>query len=227
MISCTTFSGNAMTTTLKCYTRLLTILLLTGLSSLVNAADLTKVEITFKGIQFDKPGEMEKVKQMCLDTPAEREVVGIKIPQRSPSNCVAEPNSNDHGLDQVSFDTSFGSLEKTRIQFSRGAKDTLISVSIFSSADDVMALVEPLMAKYGAPKVKPVVLEMRNGAHITREILTWTDRRGTVMTLNPAAESVSAAADLRYGRLSIESAQLRTIKAKMKDAVTSAVKSNL
>lgn len=205
----------------KRYTRLLAVLFLTGISGLAIADGLSKSEITFKGIRFDKPGEMEKVKQMCLESP-ELDTLFHKYQNRFPSNCEAEPNSNDHGLDQVSFTTSFGSLEQS-IQFTKGANDTLIGISIFSSVGEILTLVKALNAKYGASKVKPVQLEMRNGAKITREILTWNDRRGTVMTLNTATES----SDLRYGRLSIESAQLRTIKAKMKDTVTSAIKSNL
>lgn len=208
------------------FTRLLAILFLTGVSGLVIADGKSKSEITFKGIQFDKPGEMEKVKQMCLDTPAERDVVGIKIQHRFPINCVPEPNSNHHGLDQVFFTTSFGSLEQS-IQFTKGENDSLIGVSIFTSSAEIVTLVDALNAKYGAPRVNPVLLEMKNGAKVTREILTWADSRGTVMTLNTAAESVSAKADLRYGSLSIESARLRTIKTKMKDAVTSAIKDNL
>jgi len=210
----------------KHYTRLLTILFLIGISGFSVAAEQSKSEITFKGIQFDKPGEMEKVKQMCLDTPEFKSIGNSKFQNRFPSNCVAEPNTNYHGLDQVSFTTSFGSLEES-IQFTRGANNSLISVSIFSSVEDILTLVEALKDKYGAPKVTPVLLEMRNGAKVTREILTWTDRRGTVMTLNTAAESTSAKADLRYGSLSIESMQLRTIKAKMNDAVKSAIKNNL
>lgn len=210
----------------KHYTKLLTILFMIGISGFAVADEQSKSEITFKGIQFDKPGEMKKVEKMCLKTPEFESIDDSKFQNRYPSNCIAEPNSNYHGLDQVSFTTSFGSLENS-IQFTKGANNTLIGVSIFSSVEEILTLVEALKAKYGVPRVTPVILEMRNGAKVTREILIWTDRRGTVMTLNTAAESTSAKADLRYGRLSIESAQLRTIKAKMKNAVTSAIKDNL
>lgn len=209
---------------MKSYIRLLAVLFLTGISGHAIANGLSKSEITFKGIRFDKPGEMEKVKQMCLETP-ELDAQYHKY-QRFPSNCEAEPNSNDYGLDQVYFNTSFGSLENG-MQFTKGENDTLIGVSIFSSSERISTLVEALKAKYGKPKVNPVLLEMGNGAKVTREIMIWIDSRGTVMKLNTAAESASAKADLRYGRLSIESARLRTIKAKMKDEVTSAIKDNL
>lgn len=212
--------------TMSRFTRLFAILLLTGVSGFVIADGKSKEEITFKGIQFDKSGEMKRVKQMCLDTPAERDVVGVKIQQRYPINCVAEPNSHDYGLDQISFTTSYGSLEGD-IRFSKGQNDSLIGVSIFASSAKIVTLVPALTAKYGAPRVNPVLLEMINGTKVTRDILTWIDSRGTLMTLNPAAESLSAKADLRYGRLSIESARLRAIKAKMKDADTSAIKDNL
>ena len=90
-----------------------------------------------------------------------------------------------------------------------------------------MTLWIALNAKYGEPRINTVLLEMKNGAKVTREILTWADSRGTVMTLNTAAETVSAKADLMYGSLRIESARLRAIKTKMKDAGTSSIKDNL
>lgn len=197
-------------------TKLLVVLSLTGITCLAIAAEPTKPEITFKGIRFDIPGEMEKVKQMCLES----------VKNEASSKCTAKSNPEHYGVDQTYFKTSYGSLNEGVI-FYNGTDDTLIGVSILYQVEELMTLIEPLKAKYGEPKISPFVVEMKNRANVAREILTWTDSRGTVMILNTAARTPQVKADLRYGRLSIESAQLRTIEAKVKDATTSAIKDDL
>lgn len=189
--------------------------------------ETTKVEITFKGIHFDKPGEMEKIKQLCLAESEYKYIAGGRFQNRFPITCIAEPNPSDHGLSQVSFEASFGSLRQSVIRFTKGKQDSLIGVSIFGSVEEISTLVPALLDKYGPPKLSPIIIELNNGNRVTRELMKWTDVRGTVMTLNTAAATTNAKADLRFGTLTIESVQLRSIKGSKSDKFKDAIKENL
>jgi hypothetical protein len=189
--------------------------------------ETTKVEITFKGIHFDKPEEMEKIIRLCLAESEYKYIAGRRFQNRFPITCIPEPNPNDHGLIQVSFEASFGSLKQSVIRFTKGKQNSLIGVSIFGSVEEISTLVPALLDKYGPPTLSPIIIELNNGNRVTRELMKWTDVRGTVMTLNTAAASTSAKADLRVGTLTIESVQLRSIKGSKSDEIKDAIKENL
>ena len=188
--------------------------LLLGFSAHAFSADLTKTIIVYKDIQFGKPGEMQKLKQKCL----------ASTEFRSPDDCSTKPNTADFGLDDLRFSDTFGPREGP-VLFTKGPDDSLIGVNVFFVSSYLPAYIDSLTAKYGQPDVKPFVVVLKSGQTATRELLTWTDSRGTVMTLRTAVDTPQMKNDVEFGRIRIESVQLRAIKEKINAA--SAIKDNL
>jgi hypothetical protein len=150
---------------------------------LLLAACGTGETISFKGVPLDQPGVRDAVKKVC---------------QESQSN-----NKDDRCSFKKSREmmwVSYGVLSHHLAWITLGKDDSLVEIEISGSKGEMLAQVETLTAKYGKPAKTTEQVANGFGTKFDKEIFTWTDSRGSRITV----ESIYAKVD--EGRIVIDSA---------------------
>jgi hypothetical protein len=99
--------------------------------------------------------------------------------------------------------------------------DSLIEVEIYGSKGEMLAQVEALKAKYGKPEKTTEQVTNGFGTKFDKEIFTWTDSRGSRITV----ESIYRKVD--EGRIIIDSASSVEAKKTTEKSLIKAGKENL
>jgi hypothetical protein len=170
---------------------------------LLLAACGTGETISFKGVPLDQPGVKDAVKKIC---------------QESQSN---KYNSCSFKQGRQSMWLSYGVLLDNLAWLTLGKDDSLIEIEISGSKGQVLAQVETLTAKYGKPAKTTEQVTNGFGTKFDKEIFTWTDSRGSRITVESIYEKVDK------GRIVIDSASSVEAKKAAEKSLIKAGKENL
>jgi hypothetical protein len=159
--------------------------------------------ISFKGVPFDQPGVKEELKKICQEN------------QRNKDDRCAFKETR--GLMRLSY----GVLSDSLGWITLGKDDSLIQIEIEGSKADMFAQVDTLSAKYGKPEKVTEQVTNGLGTKFDKEIFTWTDSRGSRITV----ESIYSKVD--RGRIVIDSASSVAAKKTAEKLFLKAGKENL
>ncbi len=159
--------------------------------------------IFFKGVPLDQPGVKDSLKKIC---------------QEDRSNKDDSCSFNNH---RELIWLSYGVLSHNLAWLTLGKDDSLVEIEIKGSKGDMLAQVEPLTAKYGKPAKTTEQVTNGFGTKFDKEIFTWTDKRGSRITV----ESIYSKVD--EGRLVIDSASSVEEKRVAEKSLIKAGKENL
>lgn len=171
---------------------------------LLLAACGTGETISFKGVALDQPDVKDALKKIC---------------QESQSN---EKNScafNEKGY--LMMWLSYGVLSHNLARLGQGKDGSLAEVEIWGSKAEMLAQVEALNAKYGKPAKTTEQVANGFGVKFDKEIFTWTDSRGSRITVESIYEKVDE------GRIVIDSASSVAAKKTAEKSLIKAGKENL
>jgi hypothetical protein len=116
---------------------------------------------------------------------------------------------------------SYGFLSERPAWISIGVNDSLVEIEIMGSKEEMLGQVETLVAKYGKPSRAIQQVTNGFGTKFDKEIFTWTDSRGSQITV----ESVYGKVD--EGRIIIESASTVAAKKAAEKSLIEVGKENL
>lgn len=170
---------------------------------LLLAACGTGESISFKGVPLDQPGVKDAVKKICQES---------------------QSNKDDMCSFKKSRElmwVSYGVLSHNLAWLTLGKDDSLVEIEITGSKVEMLAQVETLTAKYGKPAKTTEQVTNGFGTKFDKEIFTWTDSRGSRITV----ESIHAKVD--EGRIVIDSASSVEAKKTAEKALIKAGKANL
>lgn len=170
---------------------------------LILSACGTGETITFKGVPLDQPNIKDAVKKICQENQSNDD-----------SKCSFK---NRHAMMRVSY----GVLSDNLAWLTLDNNDSLVEIEILGSTGEMLAQVETLNAKYGKPSKTTEKVTNKLGTKFDKEIFTWTDRRGSRITI----QSIYAKID--EGRLFIESASAVEAKKAAEKSLIKAGKENL
>ncbi|WP_404361602.1 hypothetical protein [Methylotuvimicrobium sp. KM1] len=170
---------------------------------LLLAACGTGETISFKGVPLDQPGVKDALKKICQES----------------------QNNKD---DRCSFNeprelmwVSYGVLSHKLAWVTLGKDDSLVEIEISGTKGEMLAQVETLTAKYGKPAKTTEQVTNGFGTKFDKEIFTWTDSRGSRITV----ESIYA--KVNEGRIVIDSASSVEAKKAAEKSLIKAGKENL
>lgn len=132
--------------------------------------------ITFKGIPFDQPNQLENLMTLCAETKRnlEHKILGDKIE----SKCKSPSNG------YLWFQVSYGPMDQAGMAFKVNDTGALTKVSLPLERQQVSPLVAVLTQKYGSAKIEED--EIRNGIGniFDRQIFSWSDQKGNIMIVH-------------------------------------------
>lgn len=171
---------------------------------LLLAACGTGETISFKGVPLDQPGVKDAVKKICQENHSnEGDSCAFKEKYR-----------------QLIW-VSYGVFSNALANVTLGKDDSLVEIEISGSKGEMLAQVETLNTKYGKPVKTTEQVANGFGTKFDKEIFTWTDSRGSRITV----ESIYAKVD--EGRMVIESASSVEAKKTAEKLLIKAGKENL
>lgn len=170
---------------------------------LLLAACGTGETISFKGVPLDQPGVKDAVKKIC---------------QESQSN---EDDRCSFKKRRELMWLSYGVLSNNLAWLTLGKDDSLVEIEISGSKREMLAQVETLNAKYGKPAKTTEQVTNGFGAKFDKEIFTWTDSRGSRITVESIYNNIDE------GRIVIDSASSVEAKKAAEKSLIKAGKENL
>ena len=167
------------------------------------AACGTGETISFKGVPLDTPGVKDAVKKICQESQSNKD-----------DSCSFKERRELMWL-------SYGVLSHKLAWLTLGKDDSLVEIEISGSKGEMLTQVETLTAKYGKPAKTTEQVANGFGTKFDKEIFTWTDSRGSRITV----ESIYGKVD--EGRIVIDSASSVEAKKTAEKSLIKAGKENL
>lgn len=127
---------------------------------------VAKEEITFKGIPFNQPGQLDRVLQLC--DKKENSYDGDKCKKLQPES------------GRFSFFLQYGTLYMFNLMgFQMDSDGRLQAVDGSPSSGQVPNLVNSLSMKYGPPLIEESIFQTVGGAKYPNKTSSWIDAKGT------------------------------------------------
>lgn len=163
-------------------------------------AGFTMVDITLKGLSFDKPNVKSAVKELCVIPE------GWDKTENWDKNFWCTFNNQGYirfpGLKFGNLSRSFLSLNIAGAEI--GEDGALVYFWMKGTKPEMMELADLLSEKYGKPSVKEYQVESELGTKFDKKIFIWVDNQGTQLTVQ------SIDKENNEGKITIESASRLT-----------------
>lgn len=159
------------------------------------ASAKTTEPITLKDTPFDVPNKKQDVIKNCVSSIANLDPEFIRLHNLCEEHRFSEYDKENYEKYSFIYLERYGNVSASndhvlQAQIDR-RNDSLVEVFVRGTKEEMLGLAVLLQEKYGAPKVKTALVENTLGQNFEKQIFTWSDKNGTIMTIETMFKTIT------------------------------------